>query len=46
LKAVKVNIVAIRNFNDDELLDFVEFIRERPIEMRLIEFMPFDKNQW
>jgi len=43
---VKLNIVAIKNFNDDELLDFVEFIRHRPIELRLIEFMPFDKNQW
>ena len=38
--------MAIRNFNDDELLDFVEFIKQRPIELRLIEFMPFDKNQW
>ena len=42
----KLNVVAMRNFNDDELLDFVEFVKNRPIEVRFIEFMPFDKNQW
>lgn len=38
----KLNVVAMRNFNDDEMLDFVQFIKERPIELRFIEFMPFD----
>jgi cyclic pyranopterin phosphate synthase len=40
----KLNVVAMRNFNDDELLDFVEFVKNRPVEVRFIEFMPFDKN--
>jgi cyclic pyranopterin phosphate synthase len=42
----KLNVVAMRNFNDDELLEFVEFIKTRPVELRFIEFMPFDSNQW
>ena len=36
----------MKGFNCDELIDFVEFVKERPIEVRFIEFMPFDKNQW
>ena len=39
---VKVNVVVMKGFNDDELLNFVEFVKERPIEVRFIEFMPFD----
>ena len=38
----KLNVVAMRNFNDDELLDFVQFVKDRPVELRFIEFMPFD----
>ena len=41
-ESVKVNVVVMKNFNDDELFDFVEFVKERPIEVRFIEFMPFD----
>ncbi|KAJ8749352.1 hypothetical protein K2173_018840 [Erythroxylum novogranatense] len=43
---VKVNCVVIRGFNDDELCDFVELTRDRPINVRFIEFMPFDGNVW
>ncbi len=43
---VKVNCVVMRGFNDDELVDFVEWTRELPIEVRFIEFMPFDGNRW
>jgi len=32
----------MRGFNEDELCDFVEFVKDRPIEVRFIEFMPFD----
>lgn len=42
MESVKVNVVAMRGFNDDELWDFVEFVKDRPIEVRFIEFMPFD----
>ncbi|MFH1914450.1 MAG: GTP 3',8-cyclase MoaA [Pseudomonadota bacterium] len=37
---VKVNAVAMKGVNDDELPAFVEFARTRPIDMRFIEFMP------
>jgi len=36
----------MRNFNDDELSDFAELTKSRPIDVRFIEFMPFDKNDW
>lgn len=37
---VKVNAVAMRGFNDDELPAFVELARTHPLDMRFIEFMP------
>ncbi|CAA0808880.1 Cyclic pyranopterin monophosphate synthase-mitochondrial [Striga hermonthica] len=43
---VKVNCVVMRGFNDDEICDFVELTREKPINVRFIEFMPFDGNIW
>lgn len=42
LSPVKVNSVAIRGYNDDEVLDLVEYARERRISIRFIEFMPLD----
>ncbi|GKV24904.1 hypothetical protein SLEP1_g34445 [Rubroshorea leprosula] len=43
---VKVNCVVMREFNDDEICDFVELTRDKPINVRFIEFMPFDGNVW
>lgn len=42
----QVNTVIMRGLNDDEILDFVELTREKPINVRFIEFMPFDGNVW
>lgn len=36
----------MRGLNDDEILDFVEITRDRDINVRFIEFMPFDGNVW
>src|SRR4029077_1598707 len=36
---IKINAVIIRGFNDDEVLDLVEFGRKHGFEMRLIEYM-------
>jgi len=44
--SVKINMVVIKNINDNELLDFVEFIKNRNLNVRFIEFMPFGNNQW
>jgi cyclic pyranopterin phosphate synthase len=43
---VKINCVVMRGVNDDELSDFVDMTRERPIEVRFIEYMPFQGNGW
>ncbi|XP_029448793.1 LOW QUALITY PROTEIN: molybdenum cofactor biosynthesis protein 1 [Rhinatrema bivittatum] len=43
---VKVNCVVMRGLNEDELLDFVGLTREQPLEIRFIEYMPFDGNKW
>ncbi|KAF1418945.1 Molybdenum cofactor biosynthesis protein 1, partial [Spheniscus mendiculus] len=37
-----VNCVVMRGFNEDELLDFVDFTKDLPIDVRFIEYMPFD----
>ena len=42
LSPVKINSVAIRGYNDDEILELVEYARERRIAIRFIEFMPLD----
>jgi cyclic pyranopterin phosphate synthase len=44
-KAVKVNCVLMRGFNDDEILDFIEFTKNKDIYLRFIEYMPFDGNR-
>ncbi|MFK7050297.1 Cyclic pyranopterin monophosphate synthase [Flavobacterium columnare] len=43
---VKLNVVVIKGFNDDEILDFIHFTKDIKIEVRFIEFMPFDGNKW
>ncbi|KFM22739.1 Cyclic pyranopterin monophosphate synthase, mitochondrial [Auxenochlorella protothecoides] len=43
---VKVNVVVMRGVNDDEIADFVEMTRHAPINVRFIEYMPFDGNVW
>src|SRR5207253_6472323 len=44
---VKVNAVVMKGVNDDELVDLARaFARELPIEMRYIEYMPFEGNGW
>lgn len=36
----------MRGFNEDEICNFVELTRDKPINIRFIEFMPFDGNVW
>ncbi len=43
---VKLNVVVIKGFNDNEIIDFIELTKARNIQIRFIEFMPFDGNQW
>jgi len=43
---VKLNCVAMKNFNEDEIIPFIELTKELPLHVRFIEFMPFDGNSW
>jgi molybdenum cofactor biosynthesis protein A len=43
---VKLNVVVIKGFNDNEITDFIELTKDRNIQIRFIEFMPFDGNKW
>jgi len=46
-RKVKVNAVVMQGVNDDELVDLARaFARDLPIEMRYIEYMPFEGNGW
>jgi cyclic pyranopterin phosphate synthase len=45
LRPIKVNAVALRGFTEDEVLRFAAFAREKPFEVRFIEFMPLDADQ-
>jgi len=45
--SVKVNAVVMAGVNDDELVDLARaFALDAPIEMRYIEYMPFEGNHW
>ena len=47
LAPIKLNVVAMRGVNDDELIDFAEFGRAKGITVRFIEFMPLDaQGNW
>lgn len=41
-KKVKINTVIIRGYNENEILDLVEFARNNRLILRFIEYMPFD----
>jgi cyclic pyranopterin phosphate synthase len=43
---VKLNVVAIRGYNDDEVADFVRFARDKGLHLRFIEFMPVGNSFW
>jgi cyclic pyranopterin phosphate synthase len=44
---VKLNAVVIRGFNDDELIDLIEFARAHDAEVRFIEYMDVGgATQW
>lgn len=42
----KINCVVMRGMNDREIVPFVEMTRDKDVEVRFIEYMPFDGNKW
>ncbi len=45
IQSIKLNVVGMRDFNDDELMDFVRLTKENDITVRFVELMPFDSHQ-
>lgn len=44
---IKINVVAMKGVNDDEILDFARLTLEKPYHIRFIEFMPVgEQNGW
>ncbi|KAH7463775.1 hypothetical protein PRIC1_006523 [Phytophthora ramorum] len=43
---LKINCVVQRHFNLDEIVDFVAFTEKHAVDVRFIEWMPFDSNRW
>ena len=43
---LKINCVVMRGLNESEIIPFVEMGREKDVETRFIEYMPFDGNKW
>ena len=43
---LKINCVIMRGVNERDIIPFVEMGREKEIEVRFIEYMPFEGNKW
>ncbi|KAL8688502.1 MAG: hypothetical protein Q9224_004866, partial [Gallowayella concinna] len=43
---LKINTVMMRGVNEREIIPFVEMGQEHDMEVRFIEYMPFDGNKW
>lgn len=43
---LKLNVVLLKGINDDEIIAFINLSRDRSWQIRFIEFMPFDGNNW
>ena len=43
---IKINVVVMKDFNDHEINDFINWTKYVPIQVRFIEFMPFSGNRW
>lgn len=43
---VKINLVMLKNVNEHAIIDFVNWTEKHALDVRFIEFMPFEKNDW
>ena len=43
---LKINCVVMRGINEREIIPFVGLGKDKDIEVRFIEYMPFDGNKW
>eukprot|EP00730_Choanoeca_flexa_P002543 TRINITY_DN11086_c0_g2_i1.p1 TRINITY_DN11086_c0_g2~~TRINITY_DN11086_c0_g2_i1.p1 ORF type:complete len:565 (+),score=114.95 TRINITY_DN11086_c0_g2_i1:32-1726(+) len=42
----KINVVVTKGVNDNEVVDFARWTKDRAVDVRFIEYMPFDGNKW
>ncbi len=45
IRPIKVNVVAMRGFTEDEIIDFARLARRKPYIIRFIEFMPLEADR-
>ncbi len=45
-ESLKLNMVVMSGVNDDEIMDFVDFVKDKKMNVRFIEYMPFKDNLW
>ncbi len=45
-ESLKLNMVVMSGVNDDEITDFVDFVKDKRMNVRFIEYMPFKDNLW
>ena len=43
---IKINMVMLKDVNESAIIDFIKWTKDAPIDVRFIEFMPFNKNDW
>lgn len=46
IESLKLNCVVMKGFNENEISDFVNLTKNEKLQVRFIEYMPFDGNQW
>src|SRR5437870_1673472 len=44
IRPIKINAVAMKNFTEEEILDFARLARTKPYLIRFIEYMPLDAD--
>lgn len=45
-RKIKINMVVVRDFNDDEILEFARLTLENPLTVRFIELMPVGQTRF
>jgi len=46
IPSVKINVVVMQGFNEDELCDFADLTKDSRLSVRFLEYMPFNGNKW
>ncbi len=43
---VKINLVLLKNVNEHDVIDLIAWTKDKALDIRFIEFMPFKRNGW